>query len=223
MRLSLDLDLDLHRALLSDLCGNLRGAPRIVVVVAFVFALGMSASCAPALAAAPTDPPPSRLPFANVIVRALVDGRASEPLPDLPLLRKAIAAMQQQAGDSGPIVVLAMRLQRFVQQGRCGRVVFGMSQPSSHKAWPGLGGELNICEDGLPPLRVCKDRPNVLVPPDDACGDGALPQDTAEVASAISAAVNRGGLTVEQAKQESLRARETAPRAATPNPPRERP
>ena len=213
------LDLDLHRYLLGYLRGNLCGAHRI----AFVVALAMSASCAPALAAAPIDPPPSRPPFANVIVRALVDGRASEPLPDLPLLRKAIAAMQQQAGDSGPIVVQAMRLQRFVQQAHCGRVVFGMSQPSSHKAWPGLGGELNICEDGLPPLRVCKDRPNALVPPNSTCHDGAAPQDTVEVASAISAALNRGGLTVEQAKQKSVSTREAAPRATTPNLPKERP
>ena len=177
----------------------------LVVVVAYVFS-------APSLGAEPTSVAAGGLPFANVIVRALVDGRASEPLPDLPMLRQAVVAMQQQAGDSGPIVVQAMRMQRFVQQARCGRVVFGMSQPSSHKAWPALGGELNICEDGLPPLRMCKDRPNILVPASSICRDGSAPQDTTEVAAAISDALNRGGLTSDQAKQKRLRVDETATR-----------
>ena len=175
----------------------------LVALIAYVFS-------APSLGAEPTSAAAGGLPFANVIVRALVDGRASEPLPDLPMLRQAVVAMQQQAGDSGPIVVQAMRMQRFVQQARCGRVVFGMSQPSSHKAWPALGGELNICEDGLPPLRMCKDRPNILVPASSNCRDGSAPQDTTEVASAISAALNRGGLTVDQARQTSLSAGQKA-------------
>ena len=181
----------------------------LVALIAYVFS-------APSLGAEPTSAAAGGLPFANVIVRALVDGRASEPLPDLPMLRQAVVAMQQQAGDSGPIVVQAMRMQRFVQQARCGRVVFGMSQPSSHKAWPALGGELNICEDGLPPLRVCKDRPNVLVPASSNCRDGSAPQDTTEVASAISAALNRGGLTVDQAKRTNLRVGEPAPPTSAP-------
>ena len=130
---------------------------------------------------------PVTLPFANVIVRALVDGRASDPVPDIPVFRQAVAALQRQAGDPGPIHVQAMRLQRFEQQARCGRVVFAMWQPSSNKAWPAIGGELNICEDGQPPLRVCKDGPGVLVPSASTCRDQSAPQDTPEVAAAIAA------------------------------------
>ena len=198
MRICLDI---LRRAL------NSHRLAVLAAMVAYVFS-GLS------LGAEPVGAAGGSLPFANVIVRALVDGRASEPLPDLLVLRQAVAAMQQQSGDAGAIVVQAMRLQRFVQQARCGRVVFGMSQPSSHKAWPALGGELNICEDGLPPLRVCKDRPNVLVPPSSTCRDGSSPQDTIEVAAAISAALNRGGLTVDQAKQTTLTAGRAAPQTA---------
>lgn len=54
---------------------------------------------------------------------------------------------------------------------------------------------MNVCEDGQPPLRVCTDRPGVLVPASASCPNGRSPVDTDEVATAIR---NAGGMTQEQ-------------------------
>ena len=168
---------------------SLRGPLQVVAI----------ALCAMSAAMASASPASDALSFGEVFVQALVHGRASQPMPANAVLAQRVAQMQSQSGDSGPIVVQAMRVVRFVQQSRCGRVVFGFSQRLSHKGW--LGGQLNICEDGLPPLRVCADRPTVLVPSASRCRDNSSPVDTAEVAAAIASALANGDLSPEQARE----------------------
>jgi hypothetical protein len=146
----------------------------------------------------------------QVFVRALVDGRAMGPVPDRSAFSPLIESLQKQSGDDGTIVIQAMRTVRFVQQPRCGRVVFALAQPSSHRAWPALGAQLNICEDGQPPLRVCTDRPQVLVPPSTTCRDNKRPVDTEEIASAIAAALSAGDLSAAQVRTQAVAAMRAA-------------
>lgn len=157
---------------------------------------------------------PLTLPMSagNLFTDALRNGEASAPAPAVRLFDGALQALRQQTGDPGPIHVKARRLVRFTQQARCGRVVFALYQPSSHHAWPSLGGQLNICEDGLPPLRACDDRPKLLVPPTSTCPDKSSPHDTAEVAAAIGAALAGGDITPEEARRRTAdRAKAAAP------------
>ena len=143
-------------------------------------------------------------PLANVLVRALIEGNAVEPLPARPEYSQVMRMLQQQAGDDGPIAIRAARLVRFEQQPRCGRIVYALSQPSSRRVWSDLGGQLNMCEDGQPPLRQCAAKPGTLVPPDSKCADNSAPQDTPEVAKAIQNAIAHGSLTREQLVQRGL-------------------
>jgi hypothetical protein len=81
-------------------------------------------------------------------------------------------------------------------------VAFALAQPATKRVWPAAGGELNLCEDGRPPLKMCPGQPAVLVPPQGHCAVGVAPVDTPEVAQAISAALKAGGLSVEQLRDQ---------------------
>ena len=139
----------------------------------------------------------------NVFVKALKDGEASTPLPNEPRFAPMKKALQDKTGDAGEIFIKARRVVRFTQQSKCGRIVFAITQPSKNIAWVDLGGQLNICEDGTPPWRVCADKPASLVPPNGTCADKSEPQDTPEVKAAIDKALANGGLTKDQARQAS--------------------
>jgi len=93
---------------------------------------------------------------------------------------------------------VAQRVVRFTQQSRCGRVRFALAQPASKKVWPAFGGQMNVCEDGQPPLRTCPEHQSVLVPATSVCATGKPPVDTEEVAAAIRAATNAGAITHDQ-------------------------
>jgi hypothetical protein len=137
----------------------------------------------------------------NLVVRALINGTSFEPLPASPGYTKVIQVLQQQSGNAGAIALGAWRVARFTQQPTCGRVAYAMTQPDTKRVFTAFGGELNICEDGGPPLRECTSAPGVLVPANSRCADGSAPHDTAEVASAIQAALVRGGKTREQVQE----------------------
>jgi len=139
----------------------------------------------------------------NVFVTALQRGRAEAPVPNDAMFGRATASLQTRAGDSGPIWIRAVRLHQFKQQSSCGRVAFYIFQPSTHKTWPTVGGQLNICTDGMPPLRVCSERPQSLVSAGTACPNGTPSIDTPEVATAIRSALNSGGLSAGQVEQAS--------------------
>nr|AJL34949.1 hypothetical protein pBPS066 [Burkholderia pseudomallei] len=130
----------------------------------------------------------------SVLTLALANGTASAPLDEHGQYAQAISAIQARTGDHGPVVVLARRVATFKEQPRCGRVAYIVAQPTSHIAWTDMGGELNICDDGNPPLRMCKAQSGKLVLPDSNCSDGSTPVDTPEVAAAISSAISAGGL-----------------------------
>lgn len=138
----------------------------------------------------------------NVLVRALRDGSAAEPLLAEGPYQNIVRMIQKKSGDAGPVVVVAQRLKRFEKQPLCGRVVFAVTQPTSHAGWKNLGGQLNICDSGNPPLRVCADKPELLIPSDAVCADGSPPRDTAEVEAAIQASLASGGLSREQVYQQ---------------------
>ena len=68
-----------------------------------------TALCAMSATLACASPAADAMPFGEVFVQALVDGRASQPMPANAVLAQRVAQMQSQSGDSGPIVVQAMR------------------------------------------------------------------------------------------------------------------
>jgi hypothetical protein len=160
------------------------------------FALAMLVTSIASIQASATEAPN------NVVVRALLSGSSLEPLPLSPEATKVIQVLQQQSGNPGPIAIAAWRLARFTQQEHCGRVAYALSQPSTKRVFTAFGGELNICEDGQPPLRECAAHPGVLVPATSRCTDGSAPQDTSEVAQAIRDAIARGGKTREQVREQ---------------------
>jgi hypothetical protein len=137
----------------------------------------------------------------GVFAQALIEGTADAPVPPQQAFASVIATLQAQTHDTGPVMIHAKRLFRFQQQARCGRVIFSITQPSSGTVWP-IGGQLNVCEDGLPPWRICKDKPGVLIAPQDRCPDQSEPQDTAEVAKAIKDALAKGDLSQAQVSQQ---------------------
>ena len=140
-------------------------------------------------------------PASNAFVEALVTGHGHSPFPEGPAFASVLAALHRQTGDAGLIVVNAERVARFASQPHCGRVAYVVAQPSSHAVWSNLGGQLNLCEDGLPPLRQCHGRPGTLVPPTRRCADGSTPEDTPEVAAAIRASFERGYISADEARQ----------------------
>lgn len=150
----------------------------------------------------------------NLFVKALQDGTASEPLTANGQFTTLQAKLQRQTGDSSPIIIRAARLLKFKQQARCGRIAFALVQPSSNHVWPQLGGQLNICEDGLPPWRICANQHDRLVRYNAKCTDGSQPVDSPEVAQAISNAIATGEVSPEQASKEvkeQIRKKKDAP------------
>ena len=137
----------------------------------------------------------------GVFAQAIIDGSASTPVSILnkqfsPMIRE----LQSKTHDNGQILVQVKRLFKFKDQPKCGRVLFSLTQPSSNTTWP-IGGQLNICEDGMPPLGICKDNPTLLIPRFERCSDKSEPQDTPEVAKAISDALAQGDSTHQQVLQ----------------------
>lgn len=134
----------------------------------------------------------------SVFTEALIAGEAIEPLPDDKTFGPLIKAIKSKTGNPGTVVVKAMRISKFVQQPTCGRIAFIMMQPATKTAWDDLGGQLNVCADGGPPLRTCKGHPGSLYPFNTKCPDGSEATDTPEVAEAIKKALSSGGLSYEQ-------------------------
>ena len=131
----------------------------------------------------------------NVFVEALEKGQSKAPFPADPRFTQAVSEIKRSTGDDGPLFVEAIRTIRFAEQPRCGRIAFIITQPSSRRAWPELGGQINLCKDGLPPWQICSDQPNTLIPPGKPCKNGTAPQNTKEVQSAIDDAIAEGGLS----------------------------
>ena len=135
----------------------------------------------------------------NVFAAALVDGYAATPAPvRSPAAVRVLESLQAQSGSKEPISLVAQRVVRFTQQSRCGRVRFALAQPAAKKVWPAFGGQMNVCEDGQPPLRTCPERQSILVPATSVCASGKPPVDTEEVAAAIRAATSAGAITHDQ-------------------------
>lgn len=127
----------------------------------------------------------------SFFVQALVNGRAESAMPNSKAISPQIIALQKITNNKGPITLLGQRVKRFSQQQRCGRVLFIPYQAASNTAWPQLGGQLNVCEDGLPPWQMCGNDPH-LVPPGHKCKDGTLAHNTQEVEAAIQEAIAAG-------------------------------
>jgi hypothetical protein len=135
----------------------------------------------------------------DLMSEALVHGSAQMPLDADGMFGRAVTAIRASTNDAGPVVLYTQRLQMFKDQPRCGRVLFVVGQPSAHQVWPELGGQLNICENGDPPQRVCRNAPGKLVLANARCSDGTTPIDTPEVKQAIDAAVAAGSMKPEDA------------------------
>jgi hypothetical protein len=132
----------------------------------------------------------------NVFADALINGSATAPIPPRPgQFSTILARLQATSGSSEPVSIIAARVTKFIQQPHCGRVQFVFGQPRANVIFKSFAGQMNVCEDGQPPLRVCPDRPSVLVPASASCPNGRPPVDTDEVATAIRDA---GGMTQEQ-------------------------
>lgn len=152
----------------------------------------------PCLALAQGTPLPTSL-----LVQALRSGEVEIALPDAPQLRAVLSDVRRRTGDAGPVMLRIVRIAQFKQQPTCGRVGFFMYQPTSSNRAQVSGAQLNICESGLPPRRVCKDAPAELVPAQQRCRNGGQPIDTAEVAESIRQAVLAGGVSAASARRQT--------------------
>lgn len=137
-----------------------------------------------------------------VFAQALREGNATALIQSTPATDTALKAIKAQAGNQSDLYIRARRIERFAQQERCGRVAFVVTQPETKRVWPGLGGELNVCDDGMPPWRVCEGKTDVLVHPDTRCPNGRSAEDTEEVKAAIKRSLARGALSADQARKE---------------------
>jgi hypothetical protein len=133
------------------------------------------------------------------MARALRDGRASALLPDGKAMDAAVEFIRAHTGSKGDVTIEFFRMNHFDSQNTCGRVAFGLYQASTKTFWGQFGGQLNVCEDGSPPLRECKGMRG-LVRPDAQCPDGTAPVDTAEIKAAISKALAGGSMSAAQFK-----------------------
>lgn len=138
-------------------------------------------------------------PINGVFAQALMDGEATAPIPSNSQIEVMIQQVKEATRDNSPLMIKATRLYKFKQQSRCGRIKFIIIQPTSGFILP--GGQLNVCDDGAPPWRVCKNNPGELIPAHEYCADGSIPQDTQEVADAIKDALAHGELSQEQVAQ----------------------
>jgi len=137
----------------------------------------------------------------SVFAQALIEGSATSPLPSYKQLDAVVQTHQKKTHDTGPVLIQAKRLFRFQQQSRCGRIIFSIVQPSNGAVLTN-GGQLNVCEDGLPPWRICKNNPKILISPQDHCSDNSELQDTPEVEQAIKTALANGDLSQIQVSQQ---------------------
>jgi len=135
----------------------------------------------------------------NPLVLALRNGRASTAIPDSRDVKLVAQKIQQQTRSQGEVTVAFVRISRFTSQPRCGRVGYALYQASSNTYWPQFGGQLNVCDDGTPPLRFCKGS-IALVPAESQCNDGTFPVDTPEIKAAITKAAAGGTQAGEQFK-----------------------
>lgn len=133
------------------------------------------------------------------LVQALRNGRASTALPESRGAQLVAQKIQQQTKSQGDLTVAFVRISRFSSQPRCGRVGYALFQASSNTYWPQFGGQMNVCDDGTPPLRSCKGS-TALVAAESQCSDGTFPVDTPEIKAAIAKAVEGGSMTGEQFK-----------------------
>lgn len=130
-------------------------------------------------------------------VAALKEGVAESTPPKDAMWDAAVRAIQNETGDTHEVTLRFYRIARFKNQPSCGRVSFAPYQAATNTFWGQLGGQINLCEDGSPPLKQCAGSGN-LVPHNRFCSDGSRPLDTSEVAAAIASAVKQGGITPEQ-------------------------
>ncbi|WP_034303086.1 hypothetical protein [Herbaspirillum sp. RV1423] len=144
-------------------------------------------------------------------VQALKQGRAEGPIPAQQQFQEAAAAMQARTGSAAAITVLSFRISQFDQQPSCGRIGFGLYQKSTNTFWSQSGGQMNICENGYPPNRICPDEPNKLVPFNATCANGKNSVDTPEVAAAIASAIKGGSLSMEEVSKRMHAAKPAAP------------
>lgn len=142
----------------------------------------------------------------SVFTDALTKGKASVELPNDQQFAPLVQAIRGRTGSNGQIMVFAKLVTRFKDQPSCGRVAFLVAQPSVNMAWDDLGGQLNICLDGLPPKKMCKSHPGELYPFGATCPDGTPAQDTPEVDAAIKRALATGGLSNDQVKAKAAKA-----------------
>ena len=136
----------------------------------------------------------------NPILDALAHGEATYSLNSDPKYAKVVQALQKSTKNDGEIIMRFKLVTKFKQQPTCGRVSFWGEQPSTNTKWGQMGGDINYCEDGMPPLRICAENPKQLVAPDANCKGGKAPIDTPEIAAAIKYSLDHGGMTEAQAK-----------------------
>lgn len=137
-------------------------------------------------------------PDLSLFVQALKNGDASKPVPNNPEFDKWISQIKTSTHDTGEIVIHAYRFKKFSQQSTCGRVGYELEQPSTNSRFPEIGGQLNICQNGEPPLMLCKNQIRQLIPANKTCDDGSKPIFTNEVQDAIDNAIKGGSLSKDQ-------------------------
>lgn len=141
----------------------------------------------------------------STFAAAITKGHISAPLPSTEENARVIEMLKKQTKSNGEITAEFDRLTLFKSQPNCGRVRMVVVQKSTKTYWPKISAAMNVCSNGLPPLRECKGSLS-LVQPDARCPDGSEPVDTPEVAAAIAKSVSYGGLTIDQVRAQAAQA-----------------
>ena len=133
----------------------------------------------------------------NPAAHALMEGSAQMQFGQDPQSQAQKKFIFDKTGEESYIGIY--RLFRFKQQSQCGRVLVVPVLEKSHKAIRNMALQLNICEDGKPPLQTCNGKD--LVFPDYLCPNGGRPHFTKEVQASVDKAQADGGVDLEHAMQ----------------------
>ncbi len=134
----------------------------------------------------------------NPAAHALINGSAQMEFGSDPQSQAQKKFIFDKTGEDSYLGIY--RLLRFKHQSQCGRVLVVPVLANSHKAIRNMAMQLNICEDGKPPLETCNGKDLVFA--DYLCPNGGRPHFTKEVQAAVDKAQAEGGIDLEHAMQE---------------------
>lgn len=130
----------------------------------------------------------------NPVSETLVTGSSQMSFGEDPQSQAQKAYLTKMTGED--VFIGLYRIARFKQQPKCGRILAVPILSKSRKAIAQMAMQMNICEDGNPPLQTCDNKHLVLST--FKCPGDIEPHPTAEVQLVIDKAIAEGGLSIAQ-------------------------